>query len=159
MAETKRRAVLSGRQLLAAYSRVWKSVAPNRPHNKWVDAADDELSKYLQITHNIDGSFKVGVMEDLNSLMECEFSVSACLGIKLALVQAITGNNAGKQPEGFGDVKRLLIPIAKELKLWTAIKKETNWEKEEESENADFKFDDEVEEKKENKETPQEASK
>lgn len=116
----------------------------NRPQQRDLDAADDEISKVLKVEYKLDGSFQMGVTKD-DEPFECEFSEKAIRGFKTALCQGITGVGNARLPEAVGVIKRTILPIAKLLRIESVVRKEANYLKVEDEVEDELKPDDVIE--------------
>lgn len=116
----------------------------DRPRQRDLDAADDEISKALKVEYKLDGTFKITVTKD-DEPFECEFTEKAIRGFKLALVQGITGIGTARPPEAVGVIKHGILPLAKALRIESMVRKESNYLKVEDEVEDELKPDETVE--------------
>jgi len=105
---------------LELFFRLWKTQVSG-PMARRVDKAEDEVGRVLKAEVRLDGTFAIKAREgDLVG----EVSYDAIVGVKLALVQSLLGQNKDQRPDCRGEAKHVVLPIAAALGIEQAVRKD-----------------------------------
>lgn len=128
MEKKPRRVVkVNGRNLSEAYFAVSKAVVTASRERRCVDRAEEELTEAAKIAHNFNGTYDIGVPQE--TVIEFGISKDALIGVKIGLVQVITGVSLGR-PAAWGTVKRSLLPAAAAFDILGVVRKEAKLDEE-----------------------------
>ena len=121
------RALLNPQQFVELMVMVTSAVGGVKPLEDRIRAADEILATVVEVSIGKNDN-RITTKALVKEPTEIWFGDKAWYGFKVALIQTITGNGNERLPATYGTKKLIIMPIAKELRMYDEVKKDTDKE-------------------------------